>query len=749
MSEFKRPRPPSRKALATTELPTAVENSMPSEQFANLGSNEIPMPSLGLISHKLDIDDGYREVQTALIDVSGMKATTDPYSKLPGPQPAALNASNIETFVPTHWATAKLDGVRMMLLIEADMSFLIDRKFVVRQLAVNPASVATQGRIVLDGELCWGYQEETNKASETKMDLSELSDSRSAAPQFKFMVFDCLMFDDEPVVDKKTSERLKCVATVCERWKQARSRYPNSLPLIAKQMVQIGKFPDLLATIDQSSEEWKQTVDGMTFFADGLVFMAENATYKFLEHNSLLKWKEVHTIDVLTDPQSWSNSLSTPSLSLSAATSGTKWNKINLYHFGLDNKSLVPLKSKLGSGYGFVTNKVASQVLQAYKTLAREKKRDDVAVVVECAFDIPSGQWVVIRPRSDKDRPNYITVIEETRELIHQNLKIGKIESILADKSAFERKQAAPRNYHPSIRAVAKKLGPLMAEWAREGQWELEMQIIPLDQKTKTAFYEQVLERQKKPPAGYPLQFKSAVPTVDDTEDLFYPYNSINDKGEDGRPVRYRVTQKFDKETREPVVVERMLKTTFRTASIDVKTPDKFPKFFLQITAKREKAVSESELKKLAAEAPVQIRKKSRTSFTLDRDDFRLDFTRVKTAATKRDVATSEWTTEIENEMLRGDYNAAKNPASLAYSFLTKSLVAIGAPLSDAECSTFGVYDAQDHLVYPGTVDLGSSSSDGSSIGAAAAASLQGSARGFSSTERTLGVKPNLLGFGN
>lgn len=102
---------------------SGAETALPAAHLAELGAGGAAMPSLDLLG-AVWRDRGLKSLQQEVVTATGMNSKIDNsglYSKLPGPLPGVLSHENLQLVKPTHWVTAKLDGVREMLFVTSQV----------------------------------------------------------------------------------------------------------------------------------------------------------------------------------------------------------------------------------------------------------------------------------------------------------------------------------------------------------------------------------------------------------------------------------------------------------------------------------------------------------------------------------------------------------------------------------------------------------------------------------------------------
>lgn len=224
--------------------------------------------------------------------------------RLPGPLPHPVYRKHIikiQQEPDKYWVTVKMDGMRFMLWVTKRGCYLIDREFHFRKLSTGQFYIDKfchkQGDTLLDGELIW--------------------EDHVQGGNMKYMVFDCVVWMGDSQIDHPLSVRLEKIQEM-DRLCLAHPdlRDATMLPAFAKRMVGAKFTTDLFKRLeimpsgdgycyrDDNSDSAVQTGSPVTQFttmADGLVFMREDdeCGYHFKPQGSLLKWKLIHTVDMM------------------------------------------------------------------------------------------------------------------------------------------------------------------------------------------------------------------------------------------------------------------------------------------------------------------------------------------------------------------------------------------------------------------------------------------------------------------
>jgi hypothetical protein len=336
-----------------------------------------------------------------------------------------------------------MDGLRMMMYIAAAGAYLIDREFRFRKLKqgsfYHKMFASAKQETLLDGELIWDEQQ-----------------------NMKYMVFDCALWYGSSVVDSPLSQRLSCVRLMAQACHQDPvARDGTGLPMFAKRMVLASYTESLFQKMTQVHDGYfyqdgdcggneisfgEETAPVLgtryTTTADGLVFMKEDAAcgFHFRPSNSLLKWKLVHTVDIMARINSARQSDANPATLL-----------VETYHFGPRFEGVLKFKTVEVEGdmWQEILAARAEHLaqgpahLKAPQQARQEGEEAEMATVcLECEW-MPGagsgeGKWKVERGRPEKSKPNAERTILETIKVIDEALDQGEVLRILRGTGAVD-----------------------------------------------------------------------------------------------------------------------------------------------------------------------------------------------------------------------------------------------------------------------------------------------------------------------
>lgn len=442
-------------------------------------------PPLDTISRRIDAEEVCQRLRKEVIKLAfgndHMGRDNAPYNRLPGPLPAPVfrkNLDSIQRDPENYWATVKLDGMRFMMYITIRGTYLIDREFRFRKLTYGSFYCKTLCSklkdTLVDGELIWDKQ-----------------------GKMKYMMFDCLVYMGNSCVDHPLSQRLACVqelASVC--FDKDEQRNKTNLPIYAKRMVKATNTLRLFSKMEKLADGYvyrdhdcagtevgfgdeekneKEGADYMTT-ADGLVFMREDAScgYHFKPRNSLLKWKLIHTVDVLAK-------MSTARVSPASADGSVL--VVDTFHYGDRFTGVVDFEAvevKKEDWDRIVEERLA--IIENDRgpnaTTGAPKKKQKVAdednhedtVCLECAFEshdqstgLQDGKWVVERGRPEKTKPNAKRTIQQTLQVIEEGLNEAALRQVLGTKAPSGSSVAPPPRQSSSSSSQPPRAAPVSA----------------------------------------------------------------------------------------------------------------------------------------------------------------------------------------------------------------------------------------------------------------------------------------------
>jgi len=324
-------------------------------------------------------DEQVLEVQKLCIWVcfNGKSSAGATKNKLsfPGSQPVSLSNANIHMIREQKYSvTWKADGVRYLLLILRDGTYLIDRKFAIRRIQMRfPLSGQdinkTHHITLLDGEMVLDFD------PESKLMIR------------RYLAYDCMAFNGELLADKPFLYRLQMLnSEVIEPRKRFFSKMQKSNYYdIERELFTIRqkKFYPLSST----RALLESFIPNLCHESDGLIFQPQSSKYEPNTVDTLLKWKfpKMNSVDFFLKFEEIASNAMEPML----------------YVGGKEGKLIR------------INDKISSYTTDLMKLDGK---------IVECSWDFRSKEWVYMRTRLDKISPNFVTVYENTVLSINDNI---------------------------------------------------------------------------------------------------------------------------------------------------------------------------------------------------------------------------------------------------------------------------------------------------------------------------------------
>jgi hypothetical protein len=289
----------------------------------------------------------------------------------PGPQPVAIELKNLP-LKEEYMVCEKTDGERSILLMlqvnNKPMCFMINRKNEFYFMDFSFKKEVFEGSI-FDGELIKTKKEKT----------------------WNYLIHDCMAYNGTSFIDFSHRLRYACVIDFIVK------RYSNKKedPVNIKTKLFYKYGPGISKTWDHIQKTTENEIDG-------LIFTPVDHPITFGRDNSLLKWKELNTVDFLVK---------------------MKTAKINLYYY---KKTLVIYKS-------FKTD------TDTYKKLVGLNVDLTKGVIIEFKISDNLENFTPYRIRTDKSKPNGEITVTNTLKNIQENIKIKDLfttDEILPHKTA-------------------------------------------------------------------------------------------------------------------------------------------------------------------------------------------------------------------------------------------------------------------------------------------------------------------------
>jgi len=300
----------------------------------------------------------------------------------PGPLPKSLGRLQLSE-VSTHdyWVCEKSDGERYLLFVSTHAAYFIDRKWNFYTISSGPTSLlstcfATNGDTLLDGEWI--------QTRELKTPV--------------FMLFDGVCIDGAIFANEPTSKRLRVLTekVIAPFRVRRESTRDVSLPfdVRVKEMETKQNVANVLNQLhdegdsddgDRRIRVYRSKARRISNVNDGLVFTREDDDY-FQGKGGLFKMKWSHTVDFLCRPEG---------------------SKVKLFAGGPNDTFIC---------VGALADCSESE-MRLLNTCA-----STTAPIIECMYSAQLGRWVLLVPRLDKSKPNYISVLTSTLQHIIDNI---------------------------------------------------------------------------------------------------------------------------------------------------------------------------------------------------------------------------------------------------------------------------------------------------------------------------------------
>jgi hypothetical protein len=291
--------------------------------------------------------------------------TTLKRNYFPGPQPVAIELKDIEKLKENYMVCEKTDGERaILLLINIDnkpMCFIINRNNELYFMDLSFKKEVFEGSI-FDGELI-----------KTKEGV------------WNYLIHDCMSYNGTSFL--KNNHRLRYSAIIDLIVKRYINKEKDPFNVKTKLFYKYGK--ELNKTWDHIQKTTENKIDG-------LIFTPIDGPIIFGRDNSLFKWKEENTMDLLVKKETDRQSRTIK--------------KINVYY---------QKKSEL----------------MFYKTIGKENEKliidfltkDQLKNGAIVEFKFENYLFIPFRLRTDKDKPNGEITIKNTMINIEESITIGML----------------------------------------------------------------------------------------------------------------------------------------------------------------------------------------------------------------------------------------------------------------------------------------------------------------------------------
>ena len=308
--------------------------------------------------------------------VASWKSVKDP-NNFPGPQPVSLERSELIKLTKYPYAVCeKTDGMRYMLLAlkidELNLTFLIDRAFRVFFIPGAWTCPSCYDGTLLDGEVV-----------------------KDNSGFFTYYPHDCILRGGINYSHEDFRKRYGHSKEVAVLWRKLEN---TPFEIRFKQVKNLNKIQELLS----NGTDGKHAVDGLIFTPIGLPVQTGT-------QHSLIKWKmaDKHTFDFEIEK---------------------KGQRVEMYLF--DRMSLIKFKTlnkRSRGGKTFIKildELIADKMLNDLSLNSRECSSPK-RYIVECYIE--DGEYVPIKLRPDKTRPNSIRTVERTLQNIEENITLAEL----------------------------------------------------------------------------------------------------------------------------------------------------------------------------------------------------------------------------------------------------------------------------------------------------------------------------------
>ena len=280
-----------------------------------------------------------------------------------GTQPVTLRLSHLKFLRPgQYYASEKTDGARYMLLIVPGLgSFAVDRRFTFKQLH-NREEIVACGTALLDGEL--------------------VQSTTDGHVQPRFLVHDACAADGKVVTPNGLHKRLGAARKVLAELSGSGCTSIPSLSFELKDFFDLSGLPPAMLA---ATGDYNDTLRGSVHRTDGVIFTPIKEKYVLGVNKRMYKWKWAPTLDILVE-RAQTNS--------------------------------PPSFAAVGQD-GAQRRRVSNLVLTLSPMLDHACKE---GLVVECSYAMDTEQWVAVRLRSDKSKPNSMHTIEAVVQAVNDGI---------------------------------------------------------------------------------------------------------------------------------------------------------------------------------------------------------------------------------------------------------------------------------------------------------------------------------------
>ena len=290
----------------------------------------------------------------------------------PGAQPVTIEKKDILKLKQNYMVCEKSDGERgVLILLNIDskpMCFMINRNNELYFMDFSFKKEIFEGSI-FDGEII-----ETVKTK-----------------KWNYLMHDCLAYNGKSFMNAPHNLRYACIIDFITR--RYSHKETDCLYMKTKLFYKYG--PE----IEKTWTHIKKTTENEI---DGLIFTPINEPIKFGRDYNLLKWKEFHTVDLLTK---------------------IEHTTMNLYYIKKSSHILYKTFDIDSENY--------NNVISFFKDVEEDPKQLKSGVIIEFKYSIHNDIFTPYRLRFDKDKPNGEITVTNTLKNIQEDIKIKELNGLL------------------------------------------------------------------------------------------------------------------------------------------------------------------------------------------------------------------------------------------------------------------------------------------------------------------------------
>jgi len=289
----------------------------------------------------------------------------------PGAMPVNFSKKNFSDVQNNrYFASEKTDGIRYMIFIFGNRSFLVDRHY--------------DFYLIKDYDVlhnCFGHG--------TLLDGEMVRNLQTHKPVY--LIFDVLAVNNQPVYQYNLSQRLGEIGQFVSRLRHETEHISTPFEILGKVFHPKEKIQEVFNCIKDRGNGERVFIDKRRYhFTDGVI-LTPDVPYQTFTCANLFKWKYLD-----------------------------KWT-IDFKVIIRQNRYFL---SCTGPGNTEIECREANFPPEDLAKLRIEMKRarDPSIVIAECSFQPKIGKWKFHQTRPDKKKGNFITIVMDTMESIAENL---------------------------------------------------------------------------------------------------------------------------------------------------------------------------------------------------------------------------------------------------------------------------------------------------------------------------------------